>query len=174
MNMRNGQSLRFRSVIEMEGINPFVRVSPARADRLKPGWRKPMPVSIRINGAPEEPWRINMMPKLDGVFFLYLHGQVRKASGAAVGDRVSVEIAFDEDYRPGPPPMPPFLTAALKAHPQARAAYRALPPGRQKELVRYFSRLKSETARTRNLESALRVLSGKRGRFMARDWNGGR
>jgi hypothetical protein len=133
-----------------------------------------MPLLIRINGAPEEPWRIHMMPKAEGSYFLYLHGQVRKASGTGVGDRVAVELAFDAGYRPGPPPMPAFLRAALKANPKALAAYRALPPARQKELVRHFARLKSEEARTRNLVSALRVLSGHPGRFMARDWAGGR
>ncbi len=172
--MNEAGPIRFRSEIEIEGINPYVRVSPERASRLRPGWRKPMPVLIRINGAPEKPWRINLMPKLDGSFFLYLHGQVRKASGTSVGDRVSVEIAFDEKYRPGPARMPAFLKAALKTNPKAETGYRALPPGRQKELVRYFARLKSEAARTRNLRSALRVLSGGKGRFMARDWGGGR
>lgn len=172
--MHEAQPFRFRAEIEIEGINPFVRVGPERAARLRPGWRKPMPVLVRINGAPETPWRINLMPKSDGSFFLYLHGQVRKASGTSVGDRVSVELAFDGKYRPGPARMPAFLKAALKGHPKAWVAYRALPPSRQKELVRYFARLKSEEARTRNLQSALRVLSGAKGRFMARDWVGGR
>jgi hypothetical protein len=43
--------------------------------------------------------RINMMPVGDGRFYLYPHGDVRKASGTAVGDRVRVEIAFDASYR---------------------------------------------------------------------------
>jgi hypothetical protein len=171
--MNEARPLRFRSEIEIEGINPFVRISQKRAASLRTGWRKPMPVLIRINGAPATPWRINMMPKRDGSFFLYLHGQVRKASGTSVGDRVSVEISFDDGYRPGPARMPAFLSAALKTHSKARAAYRALPPGRQKELVRHFARLKSEEARTRNLQLALRILSGEKGRFMARNWNAG-
>ena len=36
---------------------------------------------------------------------------------------------------------------------------------------RYFAGLKSEEARKRNLEKVLHVLSGRPGRFMARDWN---
>jgi hypothetical protein len=36
---------------------------------------------IRINGKPtEQPWRINMMPIGKGDFYLYLHGDVRRAS----------------------------------------------------------------------------------------------
>jgi hypothetical protein len=133
-----------------------------------------MPVLVRIDGAPEKPWRINLMPKGDGAFFLYLHGQVRKASGTRVGSRVLVELAFDEGYRPGPGRMPAYLASALKANPKAAAAYRSLSPSRQKELVRHFARLKSAEAKARNLEAALRVLSGEKGRFMARDWEGGR
>jgi uncharacterized protein YdeI (YjbR/CyaY-like superfamily) len=50
----------------------------------------------------------------------------------------------------------------------------ALPPSRQKEILRYFARLKSEDARGRNLEKALHVLSGGKARFMARAWSDGR
>jgi hypothetical protein len=56
---------------------------------------------VRINGKPEKAWRINMMPVGDGSFYLYLHGDIRKASGTAVGDRVRVEMEFDPAYKNG-------------------------------------------------------------------------
>ena len=89
-------TLAFFAPIEIFNGNPYVYVSAARAKAIKPGWRKPLPVLVRINGKPAEAWRINMMPVGDGGFYLYLHGDVRKASGTAVGDRVRVEIEFDE------------------------------------------------------------------------------
>ncbi len=47
------------AVIEMFGINPFVRVSAARARALKPSWRRSLPVLVRINGQPRaQPWRM--------------------------------------------------------------------------------------------------------------------
>ena len=49
-----------------------------------------------------------------------------------------------------------------------------VPPSRQKEVLRYLTRLKSEDARARNLEKALHVLAGGKARFMARAWNDGR
>ena len=82
----------FTAVIKIRGVNPFILVSTLRASAIKPGWRKPLPVLVRINGKPEKAWRINMMPVGDGSFYLYLHGDIRKASGTAVGDRVRVEI----------------------------------------------------------------------------------
>jgi hypothetical protein len=168
------KTLRFTAVIAINNINPYVEVDAKRAEALKPGWRKPMPVCVRINGIPEKAWRINMMPMGDGSFYLYLHGSVRKASGTGVGDRVKVEIAFDEEYRSGPQhPMPPWFRAALKTEPRARKSWDALIPSRKKEMLRHLDRLISQAAKERNLAKAMHVLSGKPGRFMARSWKDG-
>ena len=85
------KAVEFRAAIRVIGVNPYVLVSKRIAERVKPGWRKPMPVLVRINGKPRERWRINMMPKGDGSFYLYLHGNVRKASNTNAGDRVHVD-----------------------------------------------------------------------------------
>ncbi|HET6324237.1 MAG TPA: YdeI/OmpD-associated family protein [Planctomycetaceae bacterium] len=164
----------FTATIKIRGINPYVLVSAPRANAIKPGWRKPLPVCVRINGKPEKAWRINMMPVGDGSFYLYLHGNVRKASGTAVGDRVRVEIQFDANYRGGPPQrMPSWFQQALEANPQAASNWKALIPSRKKEILRYLSALKSPEARARNLSKVLRMLSGETGRFMARTWTNG-
>jgi hypothetical protein len=168
-------TLRFKAVMKIHGINPFVSVSATRASQLKPGWRKPMPVLVRINGKPDEPRPINMMPVGDGSFRLYLDGQVRKASGTDVGDRVNVEVRFDAKYKGGPAhPMPGWFRTALRKNPVAKKNWNALNPSRKKEVLRYFSFLKSAEARERNLARALRVLLGEPARFMARSWNDGR
>lgn len=165
-------TLNFRARIEIRGINPYVLVNAIRAGRLKPDWRGPMPVMVRINGRPESPHRINLMPAGDGSFFLYLDATVRKASATKVGDAVRVALDFDADYRSGPiDPMPRWFSTALKRNPKAMKGWSALPPGRQKEILRYFARLKSEEARNRNLDKALYVLAGGKSRFMARAWN---
>ena len=164
----------FTSVIKIRGANPYVLVSAARANAIKPGWRKPLPVLVRINGKPEKAWRINMMPVGDASFYLYLHGDVRKASGTAVGDRVRVEIEFDQSYRSGPQqPIPRWFKQALTASPQAMKNWAALIPSRQKEILRYFAHLKSPEAQARNLTRALSALSGEPVRFMARGWKDG-
>jgi hypothetical protein len=115
------------------------------------------------------------MPAGDGSFFLYLDATVRKASGTKVGDTVRVALDFDADYRGGPTdPMPRWFSGALNRNPAAKKGWAALPPSRRKEILRYFARLKSEEARARNLEKALRVFSGGKARFMARAWSDGR
>ena len=167
--------LRFRSVIQIRGINPYIRVDADLANRLKANWRKPLPVAIRINGQPEEPWRINMMPAGDGSFYLYLHESVRKASGTGVGDSVTVQISFDPDYRSGPANrVPRWFSVALKANPKASKCWNALIPSRKKEVLRYFAALKSPEARERNLQRAIAALSGSEVRFMARTWKNGK
>ena len=165
-------TLRFKSEIKIQNGNPYLLVSAARAALIKKGWRKPMPVLVRINGKPKAAWRINMMPIGDGRFYLYLHGDVRKASGTTVGDRVSAEVRFDAAYRGGPMhTMPSWFRSALRKNPKAKKGWEALTPSRKKEILRYFSWLKSAEARDRNVQKALHVLSGGQGRFMARSWN---
>jgi len=165
-------NVQFRARIKINGINPYVRVSPARAAKLRPGWRKPMPVLVRVNGKPDTPWRINMMPMGDGGFYLYLHGTVRTASDTRVGDTVAVEVRFDANYRGGPTTIPTWFRQALQKDAHARRAWKALAPSRQKEVTRYLANLKSPQAQQRNLDKVLHVLGGGKARFMARSWNG--
>ena len=167
-------AISFSAVIEIRGVNPFVGVSTLQAEALKPGWRKPLPVLVRINGDSAISWRTNMMPDGKGNFYLYLHGNMRKASDTKVGDRVRVEIEFDAAYRSGPQAaMPKWFRQALNGNADARKNWRALIPSRKKEIVRYLSRLVSADARRRNQARALHVLSGQDGRFMGRSWKNG-
>ena len=168
-------TLRFSALIKIHGVNPYVLVSAKRVSELTPGWRKPMPVLVQINGKPKEASPINMMPVGDGSFRLYLNGKVRKASGTGVGDRVEVEVRFDAKYKSGPGhPMPAWFQTALRKNSVARKKWEMLIPSRKKEILRYFAALKSPEARERNLVRALKVLSGKPERFMARSWSGGK
>ncbi|MFI5351270.1 MAG: DUF1905 domain-containing protein, partial [Elusimicrobiota bacterium] len=149
-------------------------VSAARAARLKSGWRKPLPVLLRVNGTPDKPWRVNMMPAGDGSFYLYLHAAVRGASRTSVGDKVAVELAFDPAYRGGPQAIPPRFRAAVARSAKARKSWARLPPSRKKEIVRYLRRLKSAEALERNLSRAMLALTGESGRFMGRLWTDGK
>lgn len=49
-------NLRFTAVIRLYNGNPYILMSAVRAKSLQPGWRKPMPVAVRINGMPEKAW----------------------------------------------------------------------------------------------------------------------
>jgi len=170
-----GMKLNFTSEIKIYNANPFIHVSAEQAQRLKSGWKRPLPVLVQINGKPDKPWRINMMPIGDGSYHLYLHGDVRKASGTKTGDKVKVTATFDAEYRNGPmDKMPAWFSSALKKNATARKNWGLLMPSRQKEILRYLSALKSQEAIDRNLKRALQVLSGSPERFMARSWDSGK
>jgi hypothetical protein len=163
---------RFRARIEINKINPYVRVSALLASQLSQGSRKPIPVQMRVNGKPEIPLRTNLMPVGDGSFYLYLNGAVRKASGTKVGNMANLEMTFDAAYKTGPlHPVPGYLRDALAKHQKAKRGWSRLAPSLKKEILRYFSRLKSVEAQTRNRNRAIFVLSGRRGRFLGRSWN---
>jgi hypothetical protein len=168
------KSCCFEGIIRIRGINPYLHVSRTRAESLRPGWRKALPVLMRINGKPRQAVCTNMMPTGNGDFYLYLNGVIRKAAGVDVGDRVQVEIAFDATYRNGPQhPMPEWFAKALRGDARARKNWQRLIPSRKKEVLRYFAQLKSDEARARNLVKAMDALSGQEVRFMARTWRDG-
>lgn len=167
-------TLHFSAIMHITGVNPYVLVTAEQAALLKPGWRKPMPVLVQVNGLPVPPWPINMMPMGDGNFYCYLHGDVRKLTGTRVGDTVDITLVFDEAYRPGPSDLPAPLQALLEANPKAQANWDHLPASRQKEVVRYLLNLKSDEALQRNLARVAAALSGEPTRFLGRDWREGR
>jgi hypothetical protein len=167
--------VEFSARVDMVGVNPYVLVDDERANRLRPGWRRPMPVLVKINGRPDSPWRTNMMPVGNGEFYLYLHGGMRKSANVKVDDVVTLAVSFDDTYKNGPlHATPDWFEAALGNEPLALANWEALAPSRQKEVLRYFAGLKSDDAKKRNLVQVLRVLSGARERFMGRDWTDGK
>jgi Bacteriocin-protection, YdeI or OmpD-Associated/Domain of unknown function (DUF1905) len=171
----DSEPLVLTAAIELTGVNPYVRVGADQAALLGPGWRRPMPVVLRINREQSWLWRTNMMPVGEGAFNLYLHGEMRKASQTAVDDLVSLEVWFDDAYVNGPQhPVPAWFQAALDLDSSARANWELLPPSRQKELLRYFDRLQSAEAIERNLNAVLHVLAGNPGHYMGRDWAEGK
>jgi hypothetical protein len=175
VSRRSPTVLEFKADVQITGVNPYVLVDAQLAQALKPGWRKPMPVLVKINGTPDTPWRTNAMPTGSGAFFLYLHGGMRKSSGVKVDDTVSIELSFDDSYRHGPlHDSPEWFEEALESNAAAMTNWRDLTPSRQKEILRYFAGLKSNQAKKRNLIQVMRVLEGESVRFMGRDWLNGK
>jgi len=142
------------------------------ASHLKQDWRRPIPVTFKINDVRDEVWRVNLMPVGDGTFRLYLNGKIRKTADISVGDIVNLDVEFDDGYRGGPlHQIPSWFGEELERNALAKRGWERLIPSRKKEILRYFAALKSSEARQRNLQRALNVLAGGKGRFMGRSWN---
>ena len=134
-----------------------------------------MPVLVQLNGKPTSPWKINMMPRGDGSFYLYLHNDIRKPTRTAVGDKVEVTLSFDETYNGGPlHEMPEYVAKVLQANTIALANWNELLPSRKKDVLRYFAGLKSQETIENNTKRLIRVLEGDSERFLAREWRHGR
>lgn len=160
-----------RKVIQLAGINPYIAVDSTEAVTIRAGWKRPLPVCFRLNGRTKV-WRINLMPKGDGSFYLYLDGGVRRATGTKVGDMVDCEIWFNAEYNGGPQhELLPHLAAAFAANPVAKDRYDSLAPSLKKEITRYFASLKGDAAIIRNCEKCTAALSGTPTRWLGRDWN---
>jgi hypothetical protein len=170
-----GTTLETTARIEIIGANPYVLVTAAQAATVRAGWRKPMPVLVRINDQAVAAWRTNMMPTGHGDFRLYLHGEMRAVTRTEVDDVVTIELTFDEQYRNGPlHPVPADLQAALEDDRDAAENWRSLTPSRQKEILRYFAALKSPEAQNRNVARIVKILKGEPDHFMGRDWLNGK
>ena len=146
---------RFSATIYKLGINPVVdppeRVLNSlfkRAGRTK----GPIPVRGKLNGTEFR----QTLVKYSGAWRLYVNGLMLNASGARVGDKVRLEIEFDES--PPEVGMPDALAKAFSKNRLARKAFDGLTPYRQKEILRYIGSLKSRDAIEKNVEKIIRQL----------------
>jgi len=155
----------FSSKIFKIGINPCVVVPAAVLKVLfaQAGKSKgPIPVKGKLNDAPF----LQTVVKFSGKWRLYLNGVMLKAAGIHNGDMTKVagemaHVEIEYDDKPRHIPMHNNLEIALKKNKKAKSAFDSLSPYRRKEIVRYIANLKSEEARTRNIEKAIKHLEGK-------------
>lgn len=155
----------FSAVIEIIGINPYVRVPEEILQRLFEAHGKdkgPIPVKGTLN---DKPYTQNLM-KFKGVWRLYINTTMLKNSPKRIGETISLTIAYDPEDRSIL--MHPKLEAALNNTPTAKMKFERLTPSVQKEIIRYISHLKTEESVNRNVERAINFLLGKE-RFAGRE-----
>src|ERR1043165_1724233 len=129
--------LSFSAKIQIIGVNPYVLLPPKVLQGVfeQAGKDKgPIPVKGAMDGHPY----IQTLVKYSGKWRLYLNTPMRKAADKDVGDTIDVTIEYDPEKRTVA--TPPKLQSALKKDKAAKATFDALPPSRQKELVRYIDR----------------------------------
>ncbi|WP_276345578.1 YdeI/OmpD-associated family protein [Daejeonella sp. JGW-45] len=152
------KSYSFKAVLEIIGINPYVRVPEniltaifAQAGKSKGH----IPVAGTVNDLPYK----QTLLRYSGLWRLYINTLMLKDSPRRIGETIRVSIEFDPADRTIKPH--PDFTAALKNKPEAKVEFERLSPSKQKEMVRYISSLKTATSRTRVIERAINSLLGK-------------
>jgi hypothetical protein len=155
----------FKVQLDLIGINPFVFVPEAILSNLFKDAGKDkghIPVCGMVNGKPYE----QTLLRYQGEWRLYINTTMLPNSPKKIGEIIEVSIEFDRrDRTPHPHPE---LTKALSQNKEAEAVFKALPPSKRKEIVRYISNLKTAETREKNIKLAVGFLLGKN-RFMARD-----
>jgi hypothetical protein len=156
---------KFTAVIEIIGVNPFVRVPENVLESLFAqcgGSNRAIPIKGTVNGLPF----IQTLVKFRGLWRLYVNTSMLKKSPERVGEAIEITVAFDPSDRTLIP-RPDFV-AALEDNPEAKRVFDGLPPSRRHEIVRYIAMLKTEESVARNIGRAIEFLKGN-GRFVGRD-----
>lgn len=169
----------FSDTIKIINGNPYVRPpDKILGEIFKQAGKNtsPIPVRGKINGASFQ----QSLVRYQGDWRLYVNiimanaGKIKfsKSISEIVGREVKIDLEFDNSPRKYE--MVLFFQEALDENPVAKINWERLIPSRQKEILRYFSWLKSDEAKKRNLKKAIDVLTGKEIRFMARSWKKGK
>ncbi len=148
----------FNAKVQRIGVNPYVRVPREVLEEVmrQAGRSKgPLAVRGRLNGSPF----VQTVVKYRGVWRLYLNTAMRRAAGIDVGAVAWIHLWHDE--APRTVAMNPTLDRALARNPGARAAFEALAPSRQREILRYLGSLKAQATVDRNVTRILQRLAGK-------------
>ncbi len=149
---------RFYAKLEIIKGNPFVYLPTEVLENLfqQAGRKKGhIPVKGFVNGKQFQ----QTLVKYSGDWRLYINMIMLKDSPRRIGEEIKVEIEFDSSDRTIQPH--PKLIKALKENKEANAVFENLSASRQKEIVRYIAKLKTESSVDRNVARAINFLLGK-------------
>jgi hypothetical protein len=122
------------------------------------GRRGLIPVAGTING---HAFRSSLMPEGEGRHYLAANKTMLAGASAVAGETVHLVLALDTAERIVEPPAE--LAAALKSHPQAKAAFERLSYSHRKEYADWVAGgKKPETRESRAQKAVEMIVAGKR------------
>lgn len=161
----NSTPIKFKTIIHIIGINPFVFVPPKILKELfkQAGRDKgPIPIKGTING---KAYRQTLV-RYSNEWRLYINTAMLENSPKRIGEKIEITISFDNESREIE--MPAEFAKALKANKAAALTFEQLTAYRKKEIIRYLANLKTKESLERNIVKAIGFLTGK-GKFAGRD-----
>lgn len=156
---------RFKAVLEIIGVNPFVSVPASVLKQIfkKAGKEKG---HIRIKGTVNGKTYQQTLVKYSGHWRLYINTTMLKNSPKRIGEKIEITIEFNPE--PRTVKVPEAFVSALNKNKNAKIVFENLPPSRRLEIERYLANLKTEESLQRNILRAINFLEGKE-RFVGRD-----
>ncbi len=170
---------KFSATVSIINGNPYVRPPDDILHAIfQQAGKQTSPISIKgkLNGA----IFYQSLVRYQGNWRLYINIIMAKAAkikfSKSISEIIGKEVTFDIEHNSKPLEykMIPFLQDALDKNPVAQSNWEKLIPSRKKEILRYFSWLKTNDAKEKNLKKVIDVLTGKEERFMARSWKNGK
>jgi hypothetical protein len=157
--------IKFKAIIHIIGINPFVFVPPKILKEIfkQAGRDKgPIPIKGAVNGNDYK----QTLVRYSNEWRLYVNTAMLKNSPQRIGEKIELTVEFDNDSREIE--MPAAFAKALKANKEAAAAFQKQTASRKKEIVRYLANLKTKESLERNIVKAIGFLTGKE-KFVGRE-----
>ena len=150
MGARASKTSSFSARIKRAGLMYVVDVPPEFSRAA--GKTSHIPVVVSLGGG--VPHRTTLLPQGAGRHLLPLHGEIRRAAGAKLGDRVAIELSLDQ--APRTPETPADLARALRDE-DALAAFQALAPGRRRQYILWLEKAVHETTREKRIAHLVTV-----------------
>jgi hypothetical protein len=135
----------------------YIEISATQAKKINPGVK----VSYRVKGKFDQFAfeKIALLPMGEGSFIIPLKGEVRKAIGKKMGDKLTVEIELDSRQIA---PSADFM-ACLKDDPEAMKFFKTLPGSHQRYFSKWIDDAKTMQTRAKRIAMALTSFSRKQG-----------
>jgi hypothetical protein len=135
----------------------YIEISAQQAGKIKPGYK----VGFRVKGSLDDYAfeKVALLPMGDGKFILPINGQMRKATGKKHGDKLLVQMEYD-DRRPT---LSRDLMACLKEDPDAMTFFKSLPGSHQLYFSKWVEGAKTAQTKTKRIVTCMTAFSKKLG-----------
>ena len=135
----------------------YIEISPSQAKKINPGVK----VSYRVKGKLDN-YSIEktaILPMGEGGFIMPLKGEIRKAIGKRMGDKLTVALELDNRQIE---PSADFMKC-LKEDPDAMKFFKSLPGSHQRYFSKWIDDAKTIQTKTKRIVMALTAFSKKQG-----------
>lgn len=133
----------------------YIEISASQANKIKPGYK----VGFRVKGSLDnfEFEKVAILPMGNGSFILPINAKMRKATGKKQGDKLKVQMEYDERR----PSLSRDLMTCLKEDPEALKFFKSLPGSHQLYFSKWVESAKTAQTKTKRLVTCMTAFGKK-------------